>query len=97
MLLGNYESTSKSKQKELNESYKKITSFNKEEEKIANEKTSNEMKYNKWIFLESQNQERVDKRNKCIVETAKMAGKSPLNLIQNFLQAQLNIAKKYSP
>lgn len=73
--LGNYESTSKAKQKELNESYKKITSFNKEEEKIANEKTSNEMKYNKLIFLESQNQERMDKRNKCIVETAKMAGK----------------------
>lgn len=77
LFLGNYESTSKAKQKELNESYKKITSFNKEEEKIANEKTSNEMKYNKLIFLESQNQERMDKRNKCIVETAKMAGKLP--------------------
>lgn len=72
---GTYGATGKAKQKELDESYKKNMSFNKEEEKIANEKTSNEMKYNKLILLESQNQERIDKRNKVIVETAKMAGK----------------------
>ncbi|XP_050682085.1 DNA repair protein RAD50 [Leptidea sinapis] len=69
----NYATTAKTKKKELDESYKKNTSFNKEEEKIANEKTSNEVKFNKLILLESQNQEKIDKRNNMIVETAKVA------------------------
>ncbi|KAJ0176692.1 hypothetical protein K1T71_007871 [Dendrolimus kikuchii] len=70
----NYEATTKAKQKELEESYKKNTSFNKEEEKIANEKTSNERKFSNFTLLESQNQEKMDKRNKMIVETANLAG-----------------------
>ncbi|XP_026327377.1 DNA repair protein RAD50 isoform X2 [Hyposmocoma kahamanoa] len=90
--INNYESTSKGKQKELSESYKKITSFNKEEEKIANEKTSNEMKYNKLIFLESQNQERIDKRNKCILETAKMAEVETPETIETNEDAEKGIA-----
>lgn len=73
-ILENYEATTKAKQKELEESYKKNTSFNKEEEKIANEKTSNERKFSNFTLLESQNQEKIDKRNKMIVETAKLAG-----------------------
>lgn len=70
----NYAATAKAKQKELDESYKKNTSFNKEEEKIANEKTANEVKFNKLILLESQNQEKIDKRNTLIVDTGKLAG-----------------------
>ncbi|XP_038209625.1 DNA repair protein RAD50 [Zerene cesonia] len=69
----NYAATAKTKQKELDESYKKNSSFNKEEEKIANEKTANEVKFNKLIMLESQNQEKIDKRNSLIVETGKLA------------------------
>ncbi|XP_047503353.1 DNA repair protein RAD50 [Pieris napi] len=69
----NYAATAKAKQKELDESYKKNTSFNKEEEKIANEKTANEVKFNKLILLESQNQEKIDKRNTLIVDTGKLA------------------------
>ncbi|KAM3965158.1 DNA repair protein rad50 [Aphomia sociella] len=71
--IANYATTHKNKKKELDESYKKNSSFNKEEEKIANEKQSNELKLNKLILLESQNQEKIDKRNKMIVETAKLA------------------------
>ncbi|XP_059049684.1 DNA repair protein RAD50 [Achroia grisella] len=71
--IANYATTHKQKQKELEESYKKNSSFNKEEEKIANEKTSNELKLNKFILLEGQNQEKIDKRNKMLVETAKLA------------------------
>ncbi|XP_049873545.1 DNA repair protein RAD50 [Pectinophora gossypiella] len=90
--ISNYESTGKAKQKELTESYKKITSFNKDEEKIANEKTSNEMKYNKLIFLESQNQERIDKRNKVIVETCKIAGLETPETIDTNEEAEKGIS-----
>lgn len=61
---------------ELKGSCSKINSFNKEEERIANEKTSNEVKFNKLILLESQNQEKIDKRNVMIVDNAKLAGKT---------------------
>lgn len=74
LIQGNYGATAKTKQKELDESYKKNTSFNKDEEKIANEKSSNEIKFNKLILLESQNQEKIHKRNRMIVETANLAG-----------------------
>lgn len=80
----NYATTVKAKQKELEDSYKKNTSFNKEEEKIANEKSSNEIEYNKFILLESQNQEKIDKRNEQIVETAKIAE------IENITEVQTN-------
>lgn len=75
IFLANYSSTVKSKQVELKESCSKINNFNKEEERIANEKTSNEVKFNKLIMLESQNQEKIDKRNIMLVENAKLAGK----------------------
>lgn len=75
IFLANYSSTVKSKQVELKESCSKINNFNKEEERIANEKTSNEVKFNKLIMLESQNQEKIDKRNVMLVENAKLAGK----------------------
>lgn len=42
---------------------------------MANEMSANEVKYNKLQLLESQNQERMDKRNKLIVETGQLAGK----------------------
>ncbi|CAH2048564.1 unnamed protein product, partial [Iphiclides podalirius] len=71
--INNYATTAKAKQKDLDDSYKKNFTFNKEEEKIANEKTSNEVKFNKLILLESQNQEKIDKKNLMIVETAKLA------------------------
>ncbi|CAH2096290.1 unnamed protein product [Euphydryas editha] len=71
--IANYGATAKAKQAELEDSYKKNFSFNKEEERIANEKTSNEVKYNKLILLESQNQDKIDKRNVMIVETGKLA------------------------
>lgn len=73
--LDNYAATAKAKQKDLDDSYKKNFTFNKEEEKIANEKTSNEVKFNKLILLESQNQEKIDKKNSMIAETAKLGGK----------------------
>ncbi|XP_045773017.1 DNA repair protein RAD50 [Maniola jurtina] len=69
----NYNATVKEKQVELKGSCSKINSFNKEEERIANEKTSNEVKFNKLILLESQNQEKIDKRNVMIVDNAKLA------------------------
>lgn len=71
----NYEETHKAKKKELDESTKKNTSFNKEDDKLTKEKNNNEIKYNKFVLLESQNQERIDNKNKMIVETAKLAGK----------------------
>ncbi|XP_063825503.1 DNA repair protein RAD50 [Ostrinia nubilalis] len=71
--ISNYGATAKAKQKELNDSYKKNFGFNKEEEKIADEKTKNEMKVSKLILLESQNQEKIEKRNKLVVETAQIA------------------------
>ncbi|XP_068633110.1 DNA repair protein RAD50-like [Battus philenor] len=70
----NYAATAKTKQKDLDDSYKKNSTFNKEEEKIANEKTSNEVKFNKLILLESQNQEKIDKKNSMILDTANLAG-----------------------
>ncbi|CAK1580166.1 unnamed protein product [Parnassius mnemosyne] len=69
----NYATTAKAKQKDLDDSYKKNFTFNKEEEKIANEKTSNEVKFNKLIMLESQNQEKIEKKNLMIADTAKLA------------------------
>ncbi|XP_041979213.1 DNA repair protein RAD50 [Aricia agestis] len=69
----NYGATNKSKDDEIKDSYKKIFKFNKEEETIANEKTANEVKFNKYVLLESQNQEKIDRKNKMIVETAKLA------------------------
>ncbi|XP_072949132.1 DNA repair protein RAD50-like [Epargyreus clarus] len=71
--ISNYKATVESKKEELNASYKKNMNFNKEEEKIANEKMSNEVKYNKLAMLESQNQEKMDKRNLMIVDVAKLA------------------------
>ncbi|XP_063536306.1 DNA repair protein RAD50-like isoform X2 [Cydia strobilella] len=71
--INSYGTTAKAKQKELEESYKKNFSFNKDEEKIANEKTYNEVKFNKLILLESQNQDRIDRKNNMIVETAKLS------------------------
>ncbi|CAH0715635.1 unnamed protein product, partial [Brenthis ino] len=71
--IANYDSTAKSKRAELDDSYNKNFTFNKEEERIGNEKTSNEVKFNKLILLESQNQDKIDKRNVLIVETAKLA------------------------
>lgn len=76
VFIANYGATAKTKQAELDDSYKKNFSFNKEEERIANEKTLNEVKFNKLILLESQNQDKIDKRNVMIVETAKLAGMS---------------------
>ncbi|XP_046965547.1 DNA repair protein RAD50 [Vanessa cardui] len=71
--IANYGATTKTKQAELEDSYKKNFSFNKEEERIANEKTLNEVKFNKLILLESQNQDKIDKRNVMIVDTAALA------------------------
>lgn len=85
IFLANYSSTVKSKQVELKESCSKINNFNKEEERIANEKTSNEVKFNKLIMLESQNQEKIDKRNVMLVENAKLAGKILYGLQVSYL------------
>ncbi|KAG6456966.1 hypothetical protein O3G_MSEX010045 [Manduca sexta] len=81
--ISNYDAQAKSKKKELDESYTKNTSFNKEEEKIANEKSSNEIKFNKLMLLESQNQEKMDKRNVMIVETAKLAEVEEINEVES--------------
>ncbi|KAI5644326.1 AAA domain-containing protein [Phthorimaea operculella] len=88
----NHDATAKANNKELTESYKKINSFNKDEEKIANETENNKAKHNKLVFLESQNQERIDKRNKCIVETAKMAGLETPETIESNEDAEKGIA-----
>ncbi|CAH0398401.1 unnamed protein product [Chilo suppressalis] len=69
----NYDTTTKQKQKELAESYQKNKSFNNEEQKIADEKVNDETTFNKYILLESQNQEKFDKKIKMIIETAKLA------------------------
>ncbi|XP_048478309.1 DNA repair protein RAD50 isoform X2 [Plutella xylostella] len=69
----NYDATAKTKKKELADSHKKVFTFNKEEEAMANEMSSNEVKFNKLMLLESQQQERFEKRNKLIVTTAKLA------------------------
>ncbi|XP_061383704.1 DNA repair protein RAD50 [Danaus plexippus] len=69
----NYGATIEAKHTELDKSYKQNFSFNKEEERIANEKTNNEVKFNKLILLESQNQEKIDRRNNMVLDTAKLA------------------------
>lgn len=71
----NYEETHKAKKKELDESVKKNNLFTKEDDKLAKEKNNNELKFNKFVLLESQNLEKIDNKNKMIVETAKLAGK----------------------
>lgn len=70
----NYEETHKTKKKELDESVKKNTSFSKDDDKLTKEKNNNELKFNKFVLLETQNQERIDNKNNMIVETAKLAG-----------------------
>lgn len=92
-LLGNYGATAKAKQKELNESYKKNFGFNKEEEKIADEKTKNEMKVSKLILLESQNQEKIEKRNQMIVETAQTAEINDITEVVTDEDAEKGVAK----
>ncbi|KPI94471.1 DNA repair protein RAD50 [Papilio xuthus] len=71
--ISNYATTAKTKKEDLDNSYKQNNKFNIEEEKIANEKTSNEMKFKELILLESQNQDKIDKKNTMIANTAKLA------------------------
>ncbi|XP_053609977.1 DNA repair protein RAD50 [Plodia interpunctella] len=89
--INNYVTTAIQKKKELEASYKKNTTFNKEEEKIANEKTSNEIKLNKLLLLESQNQEKIDKRKTMIVEVAKVAEIEDVNEITTDEEADKGI------
>ncbi|KAI8434975.1 hypothetical protein MSG28_003429 [Choristoneura fumiferana] len=71
--INNYGTTVKAKQKELAESYKRNSSFNTDEERIANQKQANEAKFNKLIVLEGQNQDRIEEKNNMVLETAKLA------------------------
>lgn len=64
----------KANQKELKESYKKISHFNDEEEKVANEIQSNKLKLEKLGVLESQNEKKITERNEMIVNVSKIAG-----------------------
>lgn len=73
---GNYEATVKANQKELKESYSKITNFNNEEERVANEKDANKIRLEKLILLDSQNDKKVVERNEMIVKVAQLAGKN---------------------
>ncbi|CAB3221833.1 unnamed protein product [Arctia plantaginis] len=70
----NYDATVKAKQKELKESYTKISKFNDEEEKVANEIQSNKLKLEKLDVLESLNEKKVLERNEMIGTVAKTAG-----------------------
>lgn len=74
-IAANYEDEHKTKKKELDETVKKNNVFTKEEDKITKERNSNDIKYNKFTLLESQNQERIDNKYKMIVDAAKLAGK----------------------
>lgn len=76
LFLGNYEATVKANQKELKESYSKITNFNNEEERVANEKDANKIRLEKLILLDSQNDKKVIERNEMIVQVAQIAGKN---------------------
>lgn len=63
------------KQKELIEIYERKSAFDKEREKIENEMTYNKVKLNEFTFLENQNKEKVEKRNKLLEEAVVLAGK----------------------
>ncbi|KAF9823097.1 hypothetical protein SFRURICE_018250 [Spodoptera frugiperda] len=60
-------------QKELEESYTKISNFNNEEQRVANEKDANKSRLEKLLLLDSQNDKKVLERNELIVNVAKLA------------------------
>lgn len=66
----------KANQKELGESYTKISKFNNEEERVANEKDANKQKLDALVFSDSQNEKKIFQRNEMIVKVAKLAGKN---------------------
>lgn len=68
------------KQKELIEIYERKSAFDKEREKIENEMTYNKVKLNEFTFLENQNKEKIEKRNKLLEEAVVLAGKCILYL-----------------
>lgn len=80
-ILGNYEATVKANQKELKESYAKITNFNNEEERVANEKDANKLRLEKLILLDSQNDKKIIERNEMIVKVAQLAGKTTIIIL----------------
>ncbi|CAG9786668.1 unnamed protein product [Diatraea saccharalis] len=91
--ISNYDSTTKEKQKELAASYKKNKTFNADEQKIADEKGIDEAIFNKFILLESQNQEKMDKRITMIIETAKLAEIEDMTEIESNEDAEKGIEK----
>ncbi|KAI8436566.1 hypothetical protein MSG28_010093 [Choristoneura fumiferana] len=71
--INTYDQTVKDKQKELIEIYERKSAFDKEREKIENEMTYNKVKLNEFTFLENQNKEKVEKRNKLLEEAIVLA------------------------
>lgn len=86
--ISNYDATMKANEKELKDSYKKITSFNAEEEKVANEKDSNTVKLGKLDLLEKQNEEKIKERNVALVNVAEVAGLENISEIQTNEEAE---------
>ncbi|XP_063624713.1 DNA repair protein RAD50-like [Cydia splendana] len=71
--IATHDQTVRDKQKELIEIYERKSAFDKEREKIENEMTYNKVKLNEFNFLENQNKEKVDRRNKLIEEALVLA------------------------
>lgn len=71
--IATHDQTVRDKQKELIEIYERKSAFDKEREKIENEMTYNKVKLNEFNFLENQNKEKVERRNKLIEEAMVLA------------------------
>lgn len=65
-----YESDVKLKEAEMRKLQKQVADLTKKEQKLSNEISTNNVTCNKLILLESQQQERVDRRNSLILEAA---------------------------
>ncbi|PZC79526.1 hypothetical protein B5X24_HaOG216191 [Helicoverpa armigera] len=91
--ISNYEATVKANQKELEESYSKISNFNNEEERVANEKDANKSKLEKLILLDSQNDKKMVERNEMIVNVAKLAGVDEIVTVESSEEAVQAIKK----
>ncbi|KAJ8731456.1 hypothetical protein PYW07_004620 [Mythimna separata] len=91
--INNYEATVKANEKELKESYSKITNFNNEEERVANEKDANKSRLEKLILLDSQNDKKVLDRNEMIVQVAKLAEVDEIVSVETAEEAEQGMSK----